>query len=98
MSRAEEQQQSRGGRNEQCKVPLSALIAGSVSVAAPFAALAAQGEEAVLEEVVVTAQRREKSAQSVAIAITALNGDELNDKAVTRLDDRQFASPSLRCE
>jgi iron complex outermembrane receptor protein len=77
---------------------VGALIVGSVGLAVPFAAAAAaEGEEATtaLEEVVVTAQRREESAQSVAIAITALNGDELNDKAVTRLDDLQFASPAL---
>jgi iron complex outermembrane recepter protein len=74
---------------------LGALIVGSVSVFSPHAVPAAEGEEAVLEEVVVTAQRREESAQSVAIAITALSGDELNDKAVTRLDDLQFASPAL---
>lgn len=76
---------------------LGVLIVGSVSVSVPFAVAAAgdEGPLAVLQEVVVTAQRREESAQRVGTAITALNGDELNDKAVTRLDDLQFASPAL---
>jgi iron complex outermembrane receptor protein len=73
------------------------LVSASVGAGAPAASSAAEraADEAVLEEVVVTAQRREESAQSVAIAVTALSGDELNDKAVTRLDDLQFASPAL---
>jgi iron complex outermembrane receptor protein len=77
---------------------LGALICCAwLGSAAPSAIIAAEGpaEQVVLEEVVVTAQRRTESAQSVAIAVTALNGDELNDKAVTRLDDLQFASPAL---
>ena len=36
-----------------------------------------------LEEIVVTAQRRVENLQTVSIAVTSLNGDELNDKAVT---------------
>ncbi len=63
--------------------------------AAATAMPAAAAEDEELEEVIVTAQRRTESAQSVAIAVTALSGDELNDKAVARLDDLQFAAPAL---
>lgn len=73
----------------------SALVLLSAGSVVPFAVLAAEPAQDVLEEVVVTAQRRAESAQSVAIAVTALNGDELSDKAVVRLDDLQFASPAL---
>jgi iron complex outermembrane recepter protein len=38
---------------------------------------------AVLEEIVVTAQRREESLQSVPLAVTAITGDELDRMGVT---------------
>src|ERR1044072_1730844 len=56
---------------------------------------AATREDAGLEEVVVTAQRRVESLQDVAIAATAIPGDQLRMKAVDRLADLQFAAPSL---
>jgi iron complex outermembrane receptor protein len=46
-------------------------------------------------EIVVTAQRREENLQDVAIAATALSGEQLEDKAVERIDDLQFAAPAL---
>jgi iron complex outermembrane receptor protein len=48
-----------------------------------------------LAEIVVTAQRRSENLQTVAIAATALSATNLAEKAVTRLGDLQFASPSL---
>ena len=48
-----------------------------------------------LEEIVITAQRRTENLQKVPIAVTALTGDQLDSKAVVRLSDLQFASPSL---
>jgi iron complex outermembrane receptor protein len=56
---------------------------------------AAMSQDGGLEEVVVTAQRRVESLQDVAIAATAIPGDQLRDKAVDRLADLQFAAPSL---
>lgn len=70
---------------------LLAVALGAAATSCPVVA----AEEEELEEVIVTAQRRTESAQSVAIAVTALSGDELNDKAVSRLDDLQFAAPAL---
>ena len=52
-------------------------------------------DETVLDEVVVTAERREASVQDIPIAMTAIRGDDLDDKAVRRLDDLQFAVPGL---
>jgi iron complex outermembrane receptor protein len=48
-----------------------------------------------LEEVVVTSQRRSENLQTVAISAAALSSQDLKDKAVTRLSDLQFATPSL---
>jgi iron complex outermembrane receptor protein len=67
-----------------------------ISGAAPVLASAAEpADETVLEEVIVTAQRREESAQAVAVAVAVIKGDQLKDKGVTNLDDLQFASPAL---
>src|SRR6266704_5291912 len=51
-----------------------------------------------LEEVVVTAQRRTESAQSVGIALTVLSGADLAGKAISHVDDLQNAVPSLQVD
>jgi iron complex outermembrane receptor protein len=50
---------------------------------------------APLEEVVVTAERRSENLQTTSIAMTALSGDEISEKAVRDQTDLQFAAPSL---
>ena len=55
----------------------------------------AGGDTGALAEIVVTAQRRTENLQTVPIAATALSPTALAEKAVTRLSDLQFASPSL---
>lgn len=51
-----------------------------------------------LEEVVVTAQRRAESAQSVGIAMSILSGQSLADKSISYVNDLQNAVPSLQVE
>jgi iron complex outermembrane receptor protein len=51
--------------------------------------------QAVLEEVIVTAQKREESLQDTAIAITAFSGDMLDDLNVTSPGDYEAIVPSL---
>lgn len=48
-----------------------------------------------LEEVVVTAERRDASIQDIPTSMTALTGEQLEKKSVTRMEDLQFASPGL---
>ena len=71
---------------------VAAGVGGVAGAAAPEGTAAENG---ALEEVVVTAQRRAEDPMTIPIAITAINGDQLNDKAVTRLADLQYASPAL---
>ena len=52
-------------------------------------------EEFLLEEIVVTAQRRAENLMNTSIAATAIQGDDLNGKAITNFVDLQFAAPSL---
>lgn len=56
------------------------------------------GAEQLLEEMVVTARRREESAQSTPIAISAFSGDTLAYRGVTRLDEVVRFVPSLTLE
>jgi len=51
-----------------------------------------------LGEVVVTAQRREESAQNVGIALSVLSGQDLGAKGITNVTDLQNAIPSLQVE
>src|SRR5580698_7756891 len=51
-----------------------------------------------LEEIVVTAERREESVQNVGIAISVLSGDTLAAKSITIVNDLQNAVPSLQIE
>src|SRR3984893_3388626 len=79
----------------------TALGAAAISIhAAGFAApaVSASDDAGGLEEVVVTAQRGEESAQSVGIALSVLSGRSLADKAITTVVDLQNAIPSLQVE
>jgi iron complex outermembrane recepter protein len=73
----------------------------SVTVAVCATALsftAAQAQEepgSEVDEVVVTAQRREERAQEVPIAITAVSGEGLRERGITNLQDMQASVPSL---
>src|SRR3984957_8521382 len=75
----------------------AALSIHATSFAEP-AASASANEAGSLEEVVVTAQRREESAQNVGIALSVLSGQSLADKAITNVLDLQNAIPSLQVE
>jgi iron complex outermembrane recepter protein len=62
------------------------LNIGAMLVATPLAAQTAppaEDDKAGLEEIVVTAQRREESAQDVPIALTAFSGAELERRNIT---------------
>ena len=49
----------------------------------------------VLEEVVVTAQKREERLIDVPMAITAVTGDEIERRGVSSLQDLQYSVPGL---
>ena len=50
---------------------------------------------AALEEVVVTARRRDERLQDVPVAVTALSGDQIAKRGVFRFSDLQQQTPSL---
>ena len=48
-----------------------------------------------IEEVVITALRKETNLQDTAITITAITGDDLEVKQIENFEDLQFAVPTL---
>lgn len=56
----------------------------------------AEHASAGLEEVVVTARRRDESLQRVPVSITSLSGATLEQASVQRVEDLRFLAPSLQ--
>lgn len=52
--------------------------------------------QTVLEEIVVTAQKREENLQDVAISVSAFSGATLEDTGFDRLDDLEFLAPGVQ--
>ena len=48
-----------------------------------------------LEEIIVTAQKREENLQDVAIAITAVTGDQIRNGSISRYEDLSVAIPNF---
>ncbi|KJS04325.1 MAG: hypothetical protein VR73_14675 [Gammaproteobacteria bacterium BRH_c0] len=57
--------------------------------------LAQSGTVTRLEEIVVTARKREESLQEVPVSVSALSSDDLRVKGVTKPDDLKFHTPGL---
>jgi len=77
--------------------PRKALYLG-VAVAGAFAhpvIAQSSGEQLMLEEVVVTATRREVSLQEVPLSVTAMTGEELDELKFFKFDDFADATPGL---
>ncbi len=71
------------------------IAVGALAAATPSSAASDNGG---LEEIVVTAQRRVESAQSVGIAMSVLSGQSLAEKSISYVNDLQNAVPSLQVE
>src|SRR5580698_3333490 len=75
------------------------LMAAATGAGAIFVAAGAlASDNGGLEEIVVTAQRREESAQNVGIAMSVLSGQSLADKSISYVNDLQNVAPSLQIE
>jgi iron complex outermembrane recepter protein len=84
------------------RVWAAAFSAGAFCVfSTGFGAPAASAAEAAsdsLDTIVVTAQRREESAQAIGIALSVLSGQSLAEKAIANVNNLQNAVPSLEVE
>jgi iron complex outermembrane receptor protein len=76
---------------------LAGAVAAVLALAAPAAAQAQQaGASSGIEEIVVTAQRREERLQDVGIAVTALGPDQLAELNINVATDITRVVPSLK--
>ena len=73
-------------------------IATGWGAAAQAQTASASSKSTAVGEVVVTAERREASAQKVSIALTVLSGKNLQKEGVTTVNDLANASPNLEVE
>jgi len=78
--------------------PLVAAITASSALAFPGLSAVAQEKSLALEEVVVTARRREESLQDVPIAVTALTGQELALRGTSDISELAQSVPSVTLE
>ena len=69
-----------------------ALAAGAPVLAAD----GASAEDNGLEDIVVTAQRREENLQKAAIAVSAVSGDSLTQQSITQATVRMMAQTTER--
>jgi iron complex outermembrane receptor protein len=75
--------------------PIAAAVAMLVAATVSPTALSQQRDGIVaLEEVIVTARKREESIQDVPISVTSI-GKELQEASIRRLDDIQGLAPNL---
>ncbi|MSR00097.1 MAG: TonB-dependent receptor [Gammaproteobacteria bacterium] len=71
-------------------IGLSALPTASLAQSSP------QSDSAVLEEIVVTAERREASLQTVPVPVTAITAETLEKRQITEAKDLARYAPSLK--
>lgn len=81
-------------------ITLAAAVSGTLAAAraADISAPVAGADGGKLEEVVVTAQRREESAQRIPIALSVVSPTALADSGVDKINGLQNLTPSLEIE
>jgi len=73
--------------------------AASLAVMAQAPACAQESAETgagPMEDIVVTARRREERLQDVPVAVTAIGGEALEQRAIRETEDLRYAVPSLQ--
>jgi iron complex outermembrane receptor protein len=71
------------------------VTVASVCAGACLAGSALAAEDAIITEVVVTAQKREQNLQDVSIAVSALSGEDMTKAGMTMIEDIHERVPNL---
>jgi len=78
------------------KTHLAVQISAAIALSATMSSMVQANDDVLaLEEVIVTAQKREQSAQDVPIAMSAVSSDDMERMGATEIKDIQFSTPSL---
>jgi iron complex outermembrane receptor protein len=73
----------------------AAAACSSLPVSGPAVAAETDAQAGTIEQVTVTARRREESLQDVPVAITALTADQLLEQNVRTLEDITAYAPNI---
>jgi iron complex outermembrane receptor protein len=76
-------------------VPAAVVGACAFGLAGAATAQSAQDGPATIDDIIVTAQKREQSLQDVPIVVTSLSGEMLEDAGVRDIKDLQIVTPGL---
>jgi len=72
------------------------LVVGLVPALALFASVDVDAQEGLaLEEIIVTAQKREQSLQDVPVSVTAITGDQIGEGGITGVMDVAMETPNF---
>ncbi len=98
--RGETIEMTQSRRNVRVRLPERALLASAIAlICAPAVhaqpATGAQQRASIIEEITVTAQRREESVQDVPIAVSAFSGAMLEDRQIINPSDLQMNAPNV---
>jgi iron complex outermembrane receptor protein len=78
------------------RLVLAAAAACSLPVSGPVVAAEPGAQAGTIEQVTVTARRREESLQDVPVAITALTSEQLLEQNVRTLEDMTAYAPNIK--
>lgn len=78
------------------RIALPAFASALGALVSPVSAQEAAQEAVVLDEIVVTAQKREESLQDVPLSVMAVGGEKLAESGIIRLDDLKAYVPNLQ--
>ena len=78
------------------RLALAAAAACSLPVSGQVVAAEPGAQAGTIEQVTVTARRREESLQDVPVAITALTSDQLLEQNVRTLEDMTAYAPNIK--
>ena len=70
-------------------------FAAVLTVMLPLSPVTAQDQEVTLDEITVTAQRRQMNIQDAALAVSVISGDDFNQSNIVRLDNFNGYVPGL---
>lgn len=84
-----------GSKAPQGRIKTSVSLLTMAVCLASTGVSAEESLESFLEEVVVTAQKREQNLQEVPIAVTAFSGDQLEEAVIKDIFDLQNSAPGL---
>jgi len=74
---------------------LKRIVKATAAIFVTFVGIAHAATSQVIEEVLVTAEKRAGTVQETSIAITAYSSEELNLRGIEELEDLQFSAPNL---